>query len=236
MGKASSSKKVQRAARAAASSRGASERRELGFPLTVLAVVILGIVLVIAARGSRDEKVAPRVGADHWHAAYAVYDCDTILPEFQSQFDPDGIHSHQDGVIHIHPFNSSSSGEGAELEVFLEAMGATISAERITGPGVDLQAGSTCNGEPTVIQVARFNMLDLDAGPIEVFTSDLASINFLQNLEAFTLANAPLGADIPPPPQDRLDNAQASSGVEISTGPLTDLDPTAIPDAEGSHG
>ncbi|NIR38430.1 MAG: hypothetical protein GWN79_14960, partial [Actinobacteria bacterium] len=50
MGKASSSKKVQRAARAAAASRGASERRELGFPLIVTLVILLGIGLVAVAR------------------------------------------------------------------------------------------------------------------------------------------------------------------------------------------
>ena len=46
VGKASSSKKVQRAAKAAASSRGTSEKRELGFPLTIAAVVILGVACI----------------------------------------------------------------------------------------------------------------------------------------------------------------------------------------------
>lgn len=240
MGKASSSKKVQRAARAAASSRGASERRELGFPLTILVVVVLGLVLVFAARNSRAEKAAPRVGADHWHAAYAIYDCDSVLPAFQSDFDPDGIHSHADGVIHIHPFNSGSAGDNAQMSVFLEAMGATVSEDRITGPGIELQAGSDCNGEPTVIRVARFDATDLDAGPTEVYSEDFGDILFLENLEAFTVARLPAGAEIPPPPAERVEQAETSSGITLSTGPQTDFDPTSLfedaPEEPGTGG
>ena len=112
MGKASSSKKVERAARAAASSRGASERRELGFPMAVATVIVLGIALVFIARDNRAPAAPPRIG-DHWHAAYTIYDCGTEVPYFQSAADPDGIHSHQDSLIHIHPFNSSATGEDA---------------------------------------------------------------------------------------------------------------------------
>ena len=222
---------MQRAARAAASSRGASERRELGFPLTVAVVVILGLVLVFAARSSRDAKAAPRVGADHWHAAYAIYDCDTVLSAFQSELDPDGIHSHQDGVIHIHPFNSASAGESAQMNVFLEAMGATVTEDRITGPGIELQAGSDCNGEPTVIRVARFDAADISAGPVEIYDRDFGSIRFLENLEAFTIARVPEGAEIPPPPDDRIERAAGSSGLELSTGPQTDFDPNTLSDS-----
>ena len=95
MGKASSAKKVQRAAKAAASSRGASERRELGFPLAVLAVVILGIGLVVGARANREPAAPPRIG-DHWHSAYSIYDCGEEVSFWQSAADPDGIHSHGD--------------------------------------------------------------------------------------------------------------------------------------------
>jgi hypothetical protein len=200
----------------------------LGFPLTIAAVVILGIVLVIAARDSREPKASPRVGADHWHAAYAIYDCNTFLSPFQSEFDPDGIHSHGDGVIHIHPFNSGAAGDGAQLGVFLEAMGATVREDRITGPGFELDAGTNCNGEPTVIRVARFNILNLESGPVEVYSEDLDSVRFLENLEAFTIARVPLGAEIPPPPDDRTSAAAASAGVVTSSGPETEFDPSSL--------
>jgi hypothetical protein len=224
VGKASSSKKVQRAARAAASSRGASERRELGFPLTVAAVVVLGVALVVAARWQREPPLAPTT-ADHWHAAYAVYDCDSLLGPFPSERDTQGIHSHADGVIHIHPFGGGAAGDNAQLEVFLDAMGVTVTPNSISGPGLELDAGSDCNGEPTVIRVARFDPTDLSAPP-DVYTDDFGSIRFLENLEAFTIARVPDGADIPPPPDDRIAAAASASGE--TTTERNESDPAAL--------
>ena len=250
MAKPSSSKKVQRAARAAAASRGARERRELAFPLALAAVVVLGVALVIFARSSRAPAAAPRVGNDHWHSAYAIYDCDRFLPAFTSGADPDGIHSHQDGVIHIHPWNSSASGSDAQLDVFFEAMGARVTDDEISGPGIGvLEAGSDCNGEPTVIRAARFEQIALDAidpeddepfsglGDLyitaEEYIDDFDDVRLLGDLEAFTFARVPVGAEIPLPPDDRLQQALSSSGGNLlSSGPQTDVDPTDAPPEE----
>jgi len=73
MGKASSAKKVARAARAGGNRR-AGQRRALGFPLTVFLVVALGLTLVGFARSERITNAEPKVG-DHIHAAYSVYTC-----------------------------------------------------------------------------------------------------------------------------------------------------------------
>src|SRR3954470_8767198 len=73
MGKASSAKKVARAARAGGSRR-AGQRRALGVPLTVFRVVAWGLTLVLVARGERITNAEPKVG-DHIHAAYSVYTC-----------------------------------------------------------------------------------------------------------------------------------------------------------------
>ena len=247
MAKPSSSKKVQRAARAAAASKGARERREIAFPLALAVVVILGVALVVFARSSRTPAAAPRVGNDHWHSAYAIYDCDRFLPAFTSAADPDGIHSHQDGVVHIHPWNSSAAGDRADLDVFFEAMGARITDDEISGPGIGvLEAGSDCNGEPTVIRAVRFTRIDPASGAIDpagglsdlyvatdTYTDDFGDVRLLGDLEAFTFARVPAGADIPPPPEDRLQTAlAASAGNLLSTGPRTDLDPTDAPPEE----
>ena len=246
MAKPSSSKKVQRAARAAASSKGARERREIAFPLALAVVVILGVALVVFARSSRTPAAAPRVGNDHWHSAYAIYDCDRFLPAFTSAADPDGIHSHQDGVVHIHPWNSSAAGDRADLDVFFEAMGARVTDDEISGPGIGvLEAGSDCNGEPTVIRAVRFTQIDpaadIDSASglsdfyvaTDTYTDDFGDVRLLGDLEAFTFARVPAGADIPPPPEDRLQIAlTASAGNLLSTGPETELDPTDAPPEE----
>ena len=245
-----SSKKVQRAARAAAAPKGARERRELGFPLILGAVVLLGVALVVFARSSRPPPEAPRVGHDHWHSAYAIYDCDRFLPAFTSAADPDGIHSHQDGVIHIHPWNSSASGDDARLDVFFESMGARITDDEISGPGIGvLEAGSDCNGEPTVITAVRFARIDPDSDDLdadepvtglgdvyevaEEYTDDFSDVRLLGDLEAFTFARVPAGAEVPLPPEIRLQTAfAASAGNLVSTGPETELDPTDAPPTE----
>jgi hypothetical protein len=240
--KPSSSKKVQRAARAAAASKGARERREIAFPLALAAVVILGVALVVFARSAREPAAAPRVGNDHWHSAYAIYDCDRFLPAFTSAADPDGIHSHQDGVVHIHPWNSSAAGDRADLDVFFEAMGARITDDEISGPGIGvLEAGSDCNGEPTVIRAVRFTRIDPGADAVpstlteiyeatDTYSDDFGDVRLLGDVEAFTFARVPATAEIPPPPEDRLQTALgASAGNLISTGPETELDPTDAP-------
>ena len=250
MAKPSSSKKVQRAARAAAASKGARERREIAFPLALAVVVILGVALVVFARSSRTPAAAPRVGNDHWHSAYGIYDCDRFLPAFTSAADPDGIHSHQDGVVHIHPWNSSAAGDRADLDVFFEAMGARITDDEISGPGIGvLEAGSDCDGEPTVIRAVRFTRIEPDAEapgadePVsglsdiyvatDTYSDDFGDVRLLGDLEAFTFARVPVGAEIPPPPEDRLQTAfAASAGNLLSTGPRTDLDPTDAPPEE----
>ena len=249
MAQPSSSKKIQRAARAAAASRGARERRELGFPLALAAVVILGVAMVVFARSSRTPAESPRVGNDHWHSAYAIYDCDRFLPAFTSLADPDGIHSHQDGVVHIHPWNSSAAGDRADLDVFFEAMGARITDDEISGPGIGvLEAGTDCNGESTVIRAVRFTRIDPEDAlgadePVtglsdvyevaQEYTDDFGDVRLLGDLEAFTFARVPAGAEIPPPPEDRLQLAfGASAGNLVSTGPRADLDPTDAPPEE----
>ncbi|MDE0162697.1 MAG: hypothetical protein OXL98_13285 [Acidimicrobiaceae bacterium] len=245
MAKPSSSKKVQRAARAAAASKGARERREIAFPLALAVVVILGVALVVFARSSRTPAAAPRVGNDHWHSAYGIYDCDRFLPAFTSAADPDGIHSHQDGVVHIHPWNSSAAGDRADLDVFFEAMGARVTDDEISGPGIGvLEAGSDCNGEPTVIRAVRFTRVDpaaIDAADTlseiyeatDTYSDDFGDVRLLGDLEAFTFARVPAGADIPPPPEDRLQVAlAASAGNLVSTGPETEVDPTDAPPEE----
>lgn len=187
--------------------------------------MVLGVALVVAARWQREPPLAPTT-TDHWHAAYAVYDCESVLGPFPSERDTQGIHSHADGVIHIHPFGGGAAGENAQLQVFLDAMGVNVTTSRITGPGLELDAGSDCNGEPTVIRVARFDPSDPSAAP-EIYSDDFGDIRFLKNLEAFTIARVPEGADIPPPPDDRIATAASASG-EDSTEP-NDSDPSAAP-------
>jgi len=229
VGKASSSKKVQRAAKAAASSRGASERRELGFPLAVLAVIILGIGLVVVARANREPAAPPRIG-DHWHSAYSIYDCGEEVPFWESAADPDGIHSHQDSVIHIHPFNSSATGDDAQMSVLLEAMFATVTPEAITTREAGtISAADGCGDQAAVIKVARY-AVDPEVELISVFDDDFGSIPFLQNREAFVIAKVPAGEDPPPPSRASLAALDAATGTPLDSQPV----PLDLVDEDGN--
>src|SRR5262245_60080921 len=127
MGKASSAKKVARAARAGGRGSRGGQRRSLLFPAAITIVCVLGISLIFYARG-QDEAEALEPGlTDHWHAAYGIQICDALLPNLSSgTSDPNGIHTHDDGVMHIHPGAAQEvarAGDDATIEVFLEATG-----------------------------------------------------------------------------------------------------------------
>jgi hypothetical protein len=152
MGKASSAKKIQRVQRAGVS-RVAGQRRNLGFPLAIAGIIIVGTVLVFFARGAKVDAGAdaPVANQDHWHNAIGVYDCDHYLQNIPNPgTDPQGIHTHADGLIHIHPFFASSAGKNAKMQVFADTVGMKIADDgsSITlppGMGANvLKDGSTC--------------------------------------------------------------------------------------------
>ncbi len=246
---ADASKAVRRAARAA--SKGQSTRRfrdrSLGFPLVILTIFVLGSLLVAYAYNGRDKELRPRQLDDHWHSPYLVYDCvaaqeegnDGFLPPFTSTRDERGVHSHSDGVIHIHPFVSTTAGRNANFNAFFSEMGlggivAGISEDAIVmGDGTRLEAGVDCGGEPAIIQIARWRRLtQLDRDPI-IYTENLGEVRFLADGEAFTMARAPEGAELPPPPQERIDMGRQLS-PQSPIDPFNPDNPYDNPETEGS--
>ena len=175
----------------------------MGFPVMVALVVVLGALLVFWARTDREATSAPRVG-DHWHSAYDVYVCDTFRSKIVLETDPNGIHSHGDGLIHIHPFNKLASGRDAVLGEFFAAFGGFIDDQSfMLDSGERVVEGFDCGGEPAVLKVARFDADDLSREP-EILTEDLANLRLLKNREAFTIAMVPESVDPPAPRPERL--------------------------------
>ena len=202
MARGDSGKKVARAARAGAGG-GTGERRALGFPLALVLVVVLGVALITFARSGREATAAPRLG-DHWHSTYDIYVCDTFRAKIVNEADPDGIHTHGDGIMHIHPFNSLASGKSATVGKFFEAYGGMIDDDSIRlDTGETITEGADCGGEPTVLKLARFDAQDRDRSP-QVITEGIADVRFLKNLEAFTIAFVPEGVEPPAPRAERF--------------------------------
>ena len=226
MGKASSNKKVARAAKAGGRARAAGERNLL-FPVTLAAVIILGTLLVFYTRDNRQATAqeAPTV-TDHWHSAYGIYICGEFqpnLPEFEAPQNG-GTHTHGDGLIHIHPFSPSRAGANATLEHFFEDAASQLGDQggiqddslAVPGGKTYTEGTDTCDGidgDP-IVQVAIWNSYQdaLDGNdPDQVVTKNFDKIRFEENGEAFTIAFMPEGADIPPP--DSASKVQAATGA-----------------------
>jgi DNA-binding CsgD family transcriptional regulator len=76
----------------------------------------------------------PAIG-DHWHAAYAVFIGDeeqAAIPEFITT---QGIHTHGDGIVHVHPFLPEGEGDGSSLSIFFELAGGTLTDTSLLLPG-----------------------------------------------------------------------------------------------------
>jgi len=187
--------------------------------MAVALVVVLGSLLVLWARTDREATSAPRVG-DHWHSVYDIYVCDSFRSKVVLETDPNGIHTHGDGLLHIHPFNKLASGRDAVLGEFFSAFGGRIDdASVVLDTGEELVEGADCGGQPTVLKVARFDADDLERDP-EVVTEDLAGVRFLKNREAFTVAMVPADVVPPAPRSERLTFLDIVSPDALSSDPL----------------
>jgi hypothetical protein len=236
MGKASSSKKVARAARVGGAKQG--RRRQMAFPAAIVAILVLGTALVVFAQSENKTAaaVAPVVG-DHWHAAYGFFVCDKFidaLPADPEGADVLGIHTHGDGIMHVHPFSGGAAGKNATFKVFGDLEGLTFQSNGFTMPdGTEYHDGYDCNGQPATVSVYQWDADDLSADPI-IHTKDFGSIRYTQDRMAFTFAVVPEGTEVPPPDSvATLDNltdvpgsgAQTSVPVDPAAGSTT-LPPT----------
>src|SRR5205823_6781108 len=65
-------------------------------------------------------------------------------PRDASSKDTFGIHSHGDGLIHIHPFLDSAAGRKATMDIFLTQVGISITDNTLTlGTGDEFTEGKT---------------------------------------------------------------------------------------------
>jgi hypothetical protein len=235
MAKSSSSKKVAKVARAGSSKRRVRERPKLAFPLAIFVIIVLGSTMVLTARNNRfnsaDAAEAPVVNKDHWHNAYGFYVCDHFLPPFTDQGDDkNGIHTHGDGIIHIHPFVAASAGPNAQLKVFAKQIGMTLGKDSITTPdGTEYKNGYDCNGKPAKVLVYRWANAEDPNEPAEVFDKDFGDIQLKNDRGAITFAVVPDGTDVPHP--DSVATLDNLSDVGTSAAGATGAAGASTPDA-----
>ncbi len=237
MGKASSSKKVARAARAGGRV-SAGQPRSLLFPGILALVMVLGLSLVVYARDHRqsvDLGGVPQLG-DHIHQALGVDVCGDFLPNIPEFESPIGIHTHGDGVLHIHPFSQLGVGANATLGRFFQdareggKLDITITDSKLTYLGKGYQEGKTpCKGvtKPT-LRVAYWSNVGNAASKPAVTTGGFADLRLTTNGGGFTIFYGDPKAEIPKPPNaaelaklGAADGGQTpdSKGVTTTTAP-----------------
>lgn len=223
MGKASSSKKVARAAKAAGRP---GAKKNYTWPVAIGAVVVLGVVLVVMSFGGTSEAVAPKVG-DHWHAAYGVYDCNAYKAPFTDKAeDATGIHTHGEGLMHMHPFTSRVSGKGANIDAFLDDVGAKVTdssfeADRI---GMKVKNGQKCDGKAAHLELWTWTS-PADDKP-KVVTNDIGKFA-PQNGNIWAIAFVPDGTK-PTMPQSVV-NLQDPTATEEGRQPAVHGSSTTLP-------
>jgi len=209
MGKASSSKKVARAARAGGRvSTGQS--RSLLFPGIVALIAILGLALVFYAREDRrddDLGGVPQIG-DHIHQAVGVYACGEFLPDLPVFESDIGIHTHADGVIHIHPFSELAAGANATLSRYIGGaaeeggLDFSLSDTKLTYLDETFEEGeTTCEGEEDPeLRVAYWPDVQFSEDDPELRTGDFGDLRLTEDGAGITIYFGDPDADIPKPP------------------------------------
>jgi len=194
--------------------------------MALAGIFLAGMLLVAFSWNARDLEALSPSFDDHWHVSYGIYDCRTesFQPNLPDPQTPNsGMHTHGQGVVHIHPRGSDVTGNNAQLGRFLEAARVEITDSRVTFTDREelSEEGAVCGGEPAILQVVSFPP-GQDTIP-EVRTEDLGSYRFQADQERVVIALAPEGAVIPPPPQANVDLAAQSSPNIFQTDGVNDL-------------
>ena len=242
MGKASSTKKVARAARAGGRV-SSGQPRGLLFPGIIALVFVLGTALVWYAREDRQDDDlggVPQIG-DHIHQAIAFNACGQFLPDLPEFESPVGIHTHGDGVIHIHPFSQLGVGANATVERYLEDArddgGLEVELDNdnleYLGETYEEGDGDACEGvdDPQLRMAYWENVQSTDADP-QVTTGDFHDVRLTDDGAGITIFFGDADADIPKPPN--ASNLAALGAADGGQVPDEDGNPTTTSAPEGS--
>lgn len=126
--------------------RKTRERRKVSWvPWAVAAAVLVAFVAMFVVLANQPRVPLPRVG-DHWHARLSIEVCGQTLPPLPPT--PGDVHTHGDGIIHIHPSRRPTEGRNASLTAFFNPTPIQLSAASISIPGgTTYKNGDNCPDE-----------------------------------------------------------------------------------------
>ena len=108
---------------------------------------------IMVSAATRPKTTQGAIVGDHWHAQFTIAVCGRALPPFPPS--NGGVHTHGDGLIHIHPGNPAEGGANANLGRFLASVGVRLTPESLQLPdGVAHRNGDKCpDGKAGVVHV-----------------------------------------------------------------------------------
>jgi hypothetical protein len=222
--------------------------------LIVFVIVVVGVVLIAASINKRNNAASGHpllyngTTGDHWHAAFSVNVCGQWLPnapQFESAY---GLHTHGDGIIHIHPFEKIATGKNATVGRYFESARNATASNGTPQPldwhlsadsfqvwdGVSKQNGDKCGAGKTAKPGIVMWSLGKHGGTWEgkPRTSNLADYH-PQNGDIIGLYFLPKGSKLPEPPNadKALDSVgDLNPGQSVPTvAPSTTTTPTTTP-------
>lgn len=246
---ATPSSSTKRAAKLAKQGAGKKVRFQGGtvFPVAVAITLILGLALIVYARQSQPaaDATPPQIN-DHWHMAYGFYLCDSwytfqgALEERDSsgnlanrKYIRTSIHSHDDGVIHWHPYTTVATGKRAKLGIFLDNYDTRVEDNGIFFPDgavlLDsaknpvalpqtewIEGETQCNGEDAEVSVVKWDYTtDLDSDG-QRYISNVDQIHMDHDGMSFAIMFTPKSAGKIKPPS--AGNLQELGAVDAAGG------------------
>jgi hypothetical protein len=197
----------------------------------------------------------------HWHAALGVYDCDHWMGDTPGsgtwnwpgttqagifRVDPGGgitqvyagLHSHDDGIIHMEPATNDEAGRNATLGKYFQFGGWSLSSSGYNFLHTKVSNGDKCNGQPGKLTWAvakfphgsdttkpqKFTLKSGDPASYKLYNDDVVVVAFAPSGKtAATLGNPPSLANLPDAAQRGESGAPpTSSPISVpSGGPVT---------------
>ncbi len=178
MGKASSNKKVARAA-GTGGGRTSTTNTPWGYIGLIALIVVAGVALTAFSRSRYESQlsappkvnpasVAPKVGGTPWNEGLAVYVCGAFEPSIKAASDPEGLTTAGNGIINIAPKVKAAAGTNATLGEFAKSSGVTLTNTSIKLPGGKTYTnGDKCKGKPARLYVKQYNYAGATVGTVE---------------------------------------------------------------------
>ena len=186
---------------------------------TAVALVLVAVLVPVSASSAQGE--GPKIG-DHWHLAFGVWNCGTWEPPVTPGDDPLGIHTHGDGLIHVHPFEAAAAGKNAVLGRFLAVSQATLTSSSLALPTKKLIAGGTCQGKRAVVRTLTWSS---KAVKVPTVVSGDANKVPLRDEEIIVIAYGPSDAKVGLPPSV----AELEDPADLPPPPLSAKDLAGLP-------